>query len=137
MRAKKCTRAISKHQFRPSRNLIVHVAAEIWAECRPTCASQASGLGFEPPVRRMRRAVQQPNVRPKTNAPCLRYAVGLLLALAMLIAWWDAAAAEPKKVVLLHSFGRDFKPWGEYARAIRTELERRSPWQLEISDHSL
>src|SRR4029077_18561344 len=38
---------------------------------------------------------------------------------------------------LLHSFGRDFRPWSEYAKAIRTELEQRSPWPLEITDHSL
>jgi len=52
-------------------------------------------------------------------------------------AWSAAATAETKRVVLLHSFGGDFKPWGEYARSIRTELERRSPWRLDITDHSL
>jgi hypothetical protein len=34
-------------------------------------------------------------------------------------------------------FGQDFKPWSDYARAIRTELERQSPWHLKITDHSL
>ena len=48
-----------------------------------------------------------------------------------------ASAAEPKRVVLLHSFGRDFKPWSEYARSVRAELQRQSPWPLDISDHSL
>src|SRR5262245_43106915 len=48
-----------------------------------------------------------------------------------------ALAAEPKRVMVLHSFGRDFKPWSDYARTIRTELERQSPWPLEIIDHSL
>jgi hypothetical protein len=38
---------------------------------------------------------------------------------------------------MLHSFGRDFKPWSEYARNIRAELELQSQWPLEISDHSL
>ena len=46
-------------------------------------------------------------------------------------------AAEHKRVMMLHSFGRDFKPWIEYAKAIRTELDRQSPWPLEIIDHSL
>ena len=50
---------------------------------------------------------------------------------------WGAAAADPKRVLLLHSFGRDFKPWSEYARTIRSELERQSPWQLDITEHSL
>src|SRR5262245_792631 len=48
-----------------------------------------------------------------------------------------AAADDTKRVVLLHSFGRDFKPWSDYSRTIRAELERQSPWRLEISDHSL
>src|SRR5829696_1115441 len=46
-------------------------------------------------------------------------------------------AAEPKRVMMLHSFGRDFRPWTEYARAIRMELDRQSPWPLEIVDFSL
>ncbi|MBX9844047.1 MAG: ATPase [Xanthobacteraceae bacterium] len=48
-----------------------------------------------------------------------------------------AVAAEPKQVVLLHSFGRDFKPWSDYARTIRQELERQSPWPVDITEHAL
>src|SRR5215203_3962921 len=48
-----------------------------------------------------------------------------------------ALAAESKRVMLLHSFGRDFKPWSEYAREIRTELVQQSPWVLDITEHSL
>ena len=61
-----------------------------------------------------------------------------LAAIALL--WFTApepAAAQSKRVVLLHSFGQDFKPWSEYARSIRSELQRQSPWQLDITDHSL
>ena len=39
--------------------------------------------------------------------------------------------------MLLHSFGRDFKPWSEYAKAVRAELGRQSPWPLDIIEHSL
>jgi signal transduction histidine kinase len=46
-------------------------------------------------------------------------------------------AAEPKRVMVLHSFGRDFKPWSEYAKTIRMELDRQSPWPMEIIDQSL
>jgi len=46
-------------------------------------------------------------------------------------------AAESKRVMLLHSFGRDFKPWSEYAKAIRMELDRQSPWPLDITENSL
>src|SRR5262245_5702254 len=47
------------------------------------------------------------------------------------------AAAEAKQVMLLHSFGRDFKPWSEYAKSIREELNRQSLWPLDITEHSL
>src|SRR4029079_5182742 len=39
--------------------------------------------------------------------------------------------------LLLHSFGRDFKPWSEYAKIIRMELNQQSPWTLDITEHSL
>ena len=39
--------------------------------------------------------------------------------------------------MLLHSFGLDFKPWREYAKSIRSELIRQSPWPLDIVEHSL
>jgi len=72
---------------------------------------------------------------------CWSGAVGHVRALAaiaiVLSAMLDAATAEPKRVMLLHSFGRDFKPWSEYAKSIRAELDRQSPWPLDITDHSL
>jgi signal transduction histidine kinase len=70
-----------------------------------------------------------------TRGVCL-----LMVAAAWLLApLADSAAlaAGSKRVMVLHSFGRDFKPWNEYARTIRTELERQSPWPLDIVDHSL
>ncbi len=57
------------------------------------------------------------------------------VAVAFLMASFACSAtlaAEPKRVLVLHSFGRDFKPWSEHAKAIRTELDRQSPWPLEI-----
>ena len=48
-----------------------------------------------------------------------------------------ASAAEPKLILMLHSFGQDFKPWKDYASTIRSELERQSPWPLDIQDQSL
>src|SRR5262245_54202809 len=72
------------------------------------------------------------------RAWALRLAPVLLLAIPMTaLTCSSAAAAEPKRVMLLHSFGRDFKPWSDYARSIRSELERQSPWPLDITDHSL
>ena len=46
-------------------------------------------------------------------------------------------AAEQRRVMLLHSFGRDFKPWSEYAKDIRAELNWQSPWPLDIIENSL
>jgi len=45
--------------------------------------------------------------------------------------------AETKRILLLHSFGLDFRPWGEYSKAIRSELNRQSPWPLDIKDQLL
>jgi len=44
---------------------------------------------------------------------------------------------ELKRVLVLHSFGRDFRPWSEYARDIKAKLERESPWPLDIQEHAL
>ncbi|WP_119270569.1 sensor histidine kinase [Taklimakanibacter deserti] len=60
------------------------------------------------------------------------------IALAVLLSTTLAAtAAEPKRVMLLFSFGREFKPWSEYGKAIRAELDQRSQWPLDITEHSL
>ena len=61
---------------------------------------------------------------------CFSAAVFLLILL-------NAAAAEPRRVVVLHSYGQNFKPWSEYAKALRQELDRQSPWPLDIQDFSL
>ena len=58
-------------------------------------------------------------------------------AILLLFATLGAAAAEPKGILLLHSFGRDFKPWSDYATAIRAELDRQTRWPLDIYEHSL
>ena len=66
--------------------------------------------------------------------------IRILLAAAFLVATFACSAtlaAESKRIMLLHSFGRDFQPWSEYAKAIRAELDRQSPWPLDIIEHSL
>jgi signal transduction histidine kinase len=62
-----------------------------------------------------------------------------LLLAATLLFHVPANAAVPgaKRVVILHSFGNDFRPWGYYARTIRSELTNQSRWPLDILDHSL
>jgi hypothetical protein len=64
-------------------------------------------------------------------------AAAIMCCVMLSLACPAAATAEPKQVMLLHSFGRDFKPWSEYARTIRMELSQQSPWPLDITEHSL
>ena len=62
------------------------------------------------------------------------------VAVSFLMASFACSAvqsAESKRVLMIHSFGRDFKPWKEYGLTIRTELDRQSPWPLDIQDQSL
>jgi signal transduction histidine kinase/ABC-type uncharacterized transport system substrate-binding protein len=61
----------------------------------------------------------------------------LLAALLFTLATLQAATTQSKRVMLLHSFGREFKPWSEYATAIREELHRQSPWLLDITEQSV
>jgi signal transduction histidine kinase len=49
----------------------------------------------------------------------------------------SAECGEAKRVLLLHSFGREFRPWSEYARSIRAALEQQSPWPLDLQEHAL
>ena len=46
-------------------------------------------------------------------------------------------ATEHKQVLILHSVGREFRPWNEYAEQIRVELDRQSPWPLDVREHAL
>jgi signal transduction histidine kinase len=59
-----------------------------------------------------------------SRRPRLLAAVGcILLAISFLV---DAEAATPKRVLILHSFGRDFAPYDTITSVFRTELARRS-----------
>ena len=55
----------------------------------------------------------------------------------LLVATGGAAAADPKRILLIHSFAQDFSPWREYAYHIRAELRRQLPKPLEIFETSL
>src|SRR5262245_4058376 len=49
----------------------------------------------------------------------------------------DATAAEPKRVLLLHSFGRDFPPFSDFAARFREELFKQSPDPIDLYESSL
>ena len=61
----------------------------------------------------------------------------LLSTVVLLLAMTGEALSEPRRVLLLHSFGRDFAPWNEYARVIREELGRQSKEPIDIFEASL
>jgi signal transduction histidine kinase len=61
----------------------------------------------------------------------------LLIAILLLVAMVNAATAGPKRVLFLHSFGRDFSPWAEFTRSFRTDLDQRSPDPIEFFDAAL
>ena len=46
-------------------------------------------------------------------------------------------AAQPKKILFLHSFGQNFQQGAAWSREISNELNRQSPWPLDIQEHSL
>jgi signal transduction histidine kinase/ABC-type uncharacterized transport system substrate-binding protein len=49
----------------------------------------------------------------------------------------SAAAAEPRRVIMLHSFGPRFRPWSDYAENIRAEINRQSRKSVDFVDHAL
>jgi signal transduction histidine kinase len=46
-------------------------------------------------------------------------------------------ATQPKKILFLHSFGPNFQPFTTWSREIARELNRQSPWPLDIQEQSL
>ena len=46
-------------------------------------------------------------------------------------------AAQPKEILFLHPYGQNFEPWTVWSREIRKELNRQSPWPLNIQEYSL
>ena len=46
-------------------------------------------------------------------------------------------AAQPKKILLLHTFGPNFEQGAAWSREIQRELNKQSPWPLNIQEQSL
>jgi len=60
------------------------------------------------------------------------------IAVAILfIAAASAAAAEPKRVLLVHSYGRGFSPYDDYVAKFRAELGRQSPDPIDFYEVSV
>lgn len=55
----------------------------------------------------------------------------------LLLAMTCEAMSEPKRVLIVHSFGRDFSPWDDYARKIREQLRLQSKIPIDMFEVSL
>src|SRR6266850_5557140 len=64
-------------------------------------------------------------------------AASLVIALLLATQTRSLADAEPKRVMMLHSFGPRFKPWSDYAQTIRSEISRQWRKPVDFLDHSL
>lgn len=77
-------------------------------------------------------------IKPKWLVLAGRLCICLLILAAVLPGPASGALrGESKRVLMLHSFGRDFRPWSEFARSIKAELLRQSPWPLDVQEHTV
>jgi signal transduction histidine kinase len=70
---------------------------------------------------------------------CVRtFTAALVVALLLAtLCQSQAADPEPKRVLMLHSFGPRFKPWSDYEQAIRSEISRQWRKPVDFLDQSL
>jgi hypothetical protein len=61
----------------------------------------------------------------------------LVAAAVILVVSIGGTAAQAKKILFLHSFGPNFEQGAAWSREIQNELNRQSPWPLDIQEHSL
>jgi signal transduction histidine kinase len=67
---------------------------------------------------------------------CARTLAALVTALLLAtLSQGQAADTAPKRVMMLHSFGLQFRPWTDYSRVIRAEINQRP--SVIFQDHSL
>ena len=58
-------------------------------------------------------------------------------AAVVLVVSIGETAAQPKRILVLHSYGQNFEPGSTWSKAIRKELNQQSPWPLDIQEFSL
>jgi signal transduction histidine kinase len=69
--------------------------------------------------------------------PTLRAVSATLCAFALVLTITRAATAEPKNVLLINTFGREFEPFRYFVAALRTELSRQSPEPIDFFEAAL
>src|SRR5262245_25602936 len=62
---------------------------------------------------------------------------GIISCLIMSFACQVALGADPKRVLIIDSFGRDFAPWNEYAKRFRADLDRQWSEPMDLYETSL
>ena len=67
----------------------------------------------------------------------LRPMVAIIALWAVVFAPAPASAQEPKRVLLVHSFGPSFGPWGTIAGRFREQLIKQSPHAIDLYEVSL
>jgi len=60
-----------------------------------------------------------------------------LWSVAFLIFATVGAAAEPRRVLMLHAFGHAYSPWSDMAASFRAELIKKSPEPIDLYEVSL
>ena len=65
----------------------------------------------------------------RTGTACLSAAVLLFATMV--------AAAEPRRVLMLHGFGHAYSPWSDMAASFRAELIKKSPEPIDLYELSL
>jgi signal transduction histidine kinase len=85
-------------------------------------------------------ADSRPALRPARPhpRPLLRYrAVPVVVALLIMCITLAAQAEGPKRVLIIHSFGRDFAPYDAITSVLRTDLARRSTEPITFVEANL
>jgi signal transduction histidine kinase len=59
------------------------------------------------------------------------------VAAAVLLGAMDFAAAQPKRILLMHSFGPTFGPWNVISARMREEIRKQSPYPIDFYETSL
>jgi signal transduction histidine kinase len=76
----------------------------------------------------------------------MKWLVDLWIAAAILLMAIGGAGAQPKsgdpaaqakQVLFLYSLGPNFQPWAAWGKSIREEMNRQSPWPLNVQEYSL
>jgi signal transduction histidine kinase len=70
-------------------------------------------------------------------ASCRRFLAAFACGLLAVGAALDVGAAAPKRVLIIHSYGRDFAPYDTIASVFRAELARVSPAPISFAEANL